>query len=292
MSIWDGITDAIQGFGATGGFGNLRRYQEQQAVNQEQEYYSGLLNKYGIDKGMQGPVPASFYMEAARLPSIRQAMLTGQMSQGGAMQRQQQAQQFGETSFPLLEQARLDQQEQQFQQTRKDGMAGAALGAQFGSIPQGMVMGQDEQGQPRLQMVPGSKDFKAAQSGLQTGSSILNALQDYADYIEGVGNVKKGTAIRARNQIVQGLAKANEAGALQEADIAFYSEGLPEIGTLFESGMDKTTLGVVEQLRGQIRNTMADVYQQAPEMRRLTPALYKEVAPLLEQRRQSQLFGR
>lgn len=293
MSIWDGISQFGEAFRGMGGLGNLQRYQQELAQQAENEQYQGLLSRYGVGPGMQGNVPSSFYLEAAQIPSIRQAMLTGQMSQGGAMNRQQQAQQFRETSFPILEQAKLDQQESQFKRNQaRMGQGSGTLGAQFGSIPQGMQLVQGQNGQPRMSMIPGTAAFKTTQGNLQTGSSMLNAMETYARYISGDSKVKKGTATRARNQIIQGLAKMNEAGALQDADIQFYGEGLPKIGTLYESGMDKTTLAVVEQLQNQIRNNMADIYQQAPEMQQYTPALYNEIASLMEQRRQAQFFGR
>jgi hypothetical protein len=243
---------------------NVQRNAAMEDEQRRQAQYQGLLERYQMPAegpvGPQGQQPGyegfnlspGFFAEAANIPGY-EGLAQGAQSQAGAMARQQQAQQYGE-SAPLtpFQQAQLDQRQATLDQARAqwgdrmwmwgqemDATAAAAQGqpgmpgAQVGSVPQGQMMVYGPDGMPMLVNVPGGKQDIEAQGQLDAIGSALQSAYGMRDFIDQYGSFESGPEAvqysrQHRDNIMAGLQQLNQMGVLNEAEYQRYLDDLPD----------------------------------------------------------------
>jgi hypothetical protein len=258
----------------------IQRGQMLEDEQRRQAQYQGLLERYQMPGegpvGPQGQQPGyegfnlspAFFAEAAGIPGY-EALAQGAQGQAGAMQRQQQAQQYGETApITPFQQAQLEQRQAQLAQQQGQFQQGMDFDRtkhadQLWQWAQELEMaGQPAQrtapfynmnGPQQMDVLNRVSNFDQQVATLRDVSSYLND----SNWQQRLAEPGTRSAISAAFQgdFINYARQKFEAGAMQEADLEFFNDlGAGEID--------------VTQLTSSQRNKVAYWADRAAEDRR------------------------
>src|SRR5512139_820088 len=289
-------------------FGNNAYMQQRETERQQlarQQQFTGLLNQY--PQQQEGPampgqepapgqpggapmtqMPGRFFLEAAAIPGY-EALAQGAQSQAGAMERQQQGQQFDLRNMSMAQRENLRLQEaqlaeQQRQWANLSPAQQAQIGLGYGNL--GVAQGQlslaqqrDARDQGKNPFMPGTyKEYQEVMGAQNTFGAAKNALGDLGtllDLGEGSSLPKwmqggKGQALNeqyriALRPVVSKMIMGNRTDAPGEADLKQIESVLGDI----------TGPGLTETKKNRIKMLEAFVDQQyAPYANMTGPLKY------------------